>query len=467
MNPRDNEREFGAMLKRGLASGPAAAESEHLDADVLAAYFERTLTANEIRACDLHVSNCAHCRSELAALARAEPESDEVSGSRPFAWLWNWRFLVPVTAAVAMFVAFATVWGPVRSRDGRGGPPIVAQNQEPVAAPQVPPPNSEMVEVSPSPAENTKKPGAAAPPQAKSADSLGRLDGRPAASGNRPPRASQAPEAPRAERREFKKEKDRGASEANGDSAGAGAGRAAGGGNDQEKQNARGAAAAPSYAPPPAPPATSNETVDVTSSQASQSAQAAQPAAAPSSSPGNSTTSGATGKNVTGSKAAAAPRGGSGVRGAGIGGTAGGIAAQKTAPAEAETVTSRFKPDESAPIVIPTPDASIMWRVAGAHEIQLSQDVGATWRPQLTETNVRLITGSAPSPKICWVVGRGGTILRTVDGENWETVKSPTKLDLTGVAAQNADVATITASDGSNYETKNGGAKWKHIKKPH
>jgi photosystem II stability/assembly factor-like uncharacterized protein len=78
-----------------------------------------------------------------------------------------------------------------------------------------------------------------------------------------------------------------------------------------------------------------------------------------------------------------------------------------------------------------------------------------------------LITGSAPSPKICWVVGRGGTILRTVDGENWETVKSPTKLDLTGVAAQNADVATITASDGSNYETKNGGAKWKHIKKPH
>ncbi len=109
MNPRDNEREFGAMLKRGLASGPAAAESEHLDAEVLAAYFERTLTADEIRACDLHVSNCAHCRSELAALARAEPESHEVSGSRSFAWLWDWRFLVPVTAAVAMFIAFATV----------------------------------------------------------------------------------------------------------------------------------------------------------------------------------------------------------------------------------------------------------------------------------------------------------------------------------------------------------------------
>ncbi len=317
-----------------------------------------------------------------------------------------------------------------------------------------------MVEVSPTPAENAKKPPAAAAPQAKSTDSIGRLDGRPAATGNRAPRATQSPEGPRAERREFKKEKDRGASDTSGADTGADVGQATGGGDDKETQNARGAA------PAPAAPA-NNATVNANAGQTSESAQAAQPAAAPSASPGNSTTNGATGKNAMPPKSAAAPRGGSGVRGAGVTGSAGGIAAQKSAPAEAETVTSRFKPDESTPIVIPTPDASIMWRVAGAHEIQLSRDVGATWRPQLTETNVRLITGSAPSPKICWVVGRGGTILRTVDGENWETVKSPTKSDLTGVAAQNADVATITASDGSNYETKNGGAKWKHIKKPH
>jgi hypothetical protein len=467
MNPRDNEREFGAMLKRGLASGPAAAESEHLDAEVLAAYFERTLTADEIRACDLHVSNCAHCRSELAALARAEPESDEVSGSRSFAWLWDWRLLVPVTAALTIFIAWATVRRPFESRNERVAAPIVAQNQQPAVSPQIPlpmPRSSQMVEVAPAPSGDAKKPPAAAAPQAKSTDSIGRLDGRPAATGNRAPRATQSPEGPRAERREFKKEKDRGASEASGDSAGAGVGQATGGGDDKEAQNARGAPAAPP--PVPVPPA-NNATVDVNAGQTSESAQAEQPAAAPSASPGNSTTNGAIGKNATAPKSAAAPRGGSGVRGAGVTGSAGGIAAQKSAPAEAETVTSRFKPDESTPIVIPTPDASIMWRVAGAHEIQLSRDVGATWRPQLTETNVRLITGSAPSPKICWVVGRGGTILRTVDGENWETVKSPTKLDLTGVAAQNADVATITASDGSNYETKNGGAKWKHIKKPH
>ncbi len=61
MNPRDNEREFGAMLRRGLASGAAAAEAECLDAGLLAAYYERSLTADEIRACDA-------ARLELRAL---------------------------------------------------------------------------------------------------------------------------------------------------------------------------------------------------------------------------------------------------------------------------------------------------------------------------------------------------------------------------------------------------------------
>jgi Photosynthesis system II assembly factor YCF48 len=463
MNPRDNEREFGAMVRRGLASGPSAAESDHLDAEVLAAYFERTLSAEEIRACDLHVSNCARCRGELAALARAEPESDEVSGSRPFAWLWDWRLLVPVTAALTIFIAWITVRRPFESRNDRVAAPIVAQNQQPAAAPQLPPPSSEMVEVSPAPSENANKSGHAAAPQSKSADSLGQVDGRPNAAGNRPGGGTQAPRAPRAERREFKKEKDRGASDSSAGGAGAGNGQATGGGYDRETQTPRAAAAVPPAAPAPS---ASNETVEVTSGQASEPAEADQSGAAPSSSPNGSTANGATGKNVTAPKNATAPRGG--VRGAGVAGAAGGIAAQKSAaPPVAETVTSRFKQDESTPIVILTPDANILWRVAGAHEIQLSRDIGVTWTPQLTETDVRLVTGSAPSSKICWVVGRRGTILRTVDGENWELVKSPTELDLTSVTAEDADAAAITASDGKVYATKNGGAKWKRVKKPH
>ena len=458
MNPRDNEREFGAMVRRGLASGPAAAESEHLDAEVLAAYFERTLTADEIRACDLHVSNCAHCRSELAALARAEPEIAG-SGSRRFAWIRDWRFLVPVTAALAMFIAWATVWGPFGSRNGRVATPIVAQNQAPpVASPLSPPPvspSTQMVEVSPAPPSAATKDSKSGPAvRGKNTESRDALNGRP------------ADEESRTDRREFKKERDRGASDTTGAASGAGVGGAAGGS----------AAAGGDTKPAPSAPSAAhgrNETIGVNAGEVEKNAAPAAPAAAAAPNAGamngaaaaqNSTAS----RNATASPKVPAARPAGGARGAAVAGTSGGIAAQKSAaPPVAETVTSRFKQDESTPIVIPTPDSSILWRVAGAHEIQLSRDIGVTWEPQLTETDVRLVTGSAPSSKVCWVVGRQGTILRTVDGENWQMVKSPTELDLSAVKAEDAETATITAADGKTYETKNGGAKWKRVKKHH
>ncbi len=441
MNPRDNEREFGAMVRRGLASGPAAAESEHLDAEVLAAYFERTLAAEEIRACDLHVSNCAHCRSELAALARAEPER-EGSGSRRFAWIWDWRFLAPVTAALALFIAWATVWGPIGSRNGRVATPIVAQNQAPAeTAPLAPPPvppSSEMVEVSP------------APPSAATKDSKGGTvaHGKNVEAGSAP-NGRPTDEESRADRREFKKERDRGASDTTGGASAAGV-----------------AAAAPAAT---SASGASNETLEVNAGEVAKNAAPATSAGASNAAaPAPHPTSTQSGTNLQKAPAAPAARAGGGSRGSAVVGSAGGIAAQKSAaPPEAETVTSRFKQDESTPIVIPTPDANILWRVAGAHEIELSRDIGVTWQPQLTETDERLVTGFAPSSKICWVVGRHGTILRTVDGENWQTVKSPTELDLTAVSAEDAEVATITAADGTAYVTKNGGAKWKRVKKPH
>src|SRR5271163_16070 len=313
MNPRDNEREFGAMVRRGLASGPAAAESEHLDAEVLAAYFERTLTAEEIRACDLHVSNCAHCRSELAALARAEPER-EGSGSRRFSWIWDWRFLVPVTAALALFIAWATVWGPIGSRNGRVATPIVAQNQAPsetapLAPPPVPP-STEMVEVSPAPpstATKDSKGGTAV--HGKNVESRNAPTGRP------------ADKESRGDRREFKKERDRGASDTTGSASTAGLGAAA-------------SATIPA-------PGTSNETVEVNADEVAKNAAPATSAgAANTPAPAPSPTSTQSGTNL---QKAPAARAAGGSRGSAVGG----IAAQKSAtPPEAETVTSRFKQDE-------------------------------------------------------------------------------------------------------------------------
>ncbi len=95
----------------------------------------------------------------------------------------------------------------------------------------------------------------------------------------------------------------------------------------------------------------------------------------------------------------------------------------------------------------------------------MSRDVGATWQRSSREPERILTAGSAPTPKVCWVVGRRGTILRTVDGENWQSLKSPTPADLSAVSATDADTAKITAADGAEFSTKDGGATWTRTKK--
>jgi len=446
MNPRDNDREFGAMLRRGLASGPAAPESDCLDASQLAAYYERTLTAEELRACDLHVSNCAHCRRQLAALARAEPER-AASGSRPMSWLWDWRLLVPVTAALTIFIAWVTVRKPFEAQKTASVAPIVAQSQPPAAAPQPAlPPASQAVEVQPAESAPAKKSEATGSPRAKSADSLSTAEKRLDTAANNGLRGERSLAKPRKESDAETKKKAPVAPERTrgGSSAGAAHGEAAGGAYAQ--------ATPPASAPQPTPPA-ANETVEVQSDQLAVTVQAPPPATAP------DVSKGPTNQN------AAAPHTAGGVVGGKLGRSAAGVTTQKTAPLQAEAVTSRFKQDQSKPIVIPTPDASIFWRVAGSDEIQFSRDVGATWQAQLTEPELRLAAGIAPTPKICWIVGSGGAILRTEDGETWQRVQSPTPKDLVSVVAQDANAATITASDGATFSTKNGGRSWKKGKK--
>jgi hypothetical protein len=54
------------------------------------------------------------------------------------------------------------------------------------------------------------------------------------------------------------------------------------------------------------------------------------------------------------------------------------------------------------------------------------------------------------------VVGRGGVILRTTDGEHWEKLASPTTGDFAAVVAQSATSAIVTASDGRRFATIDG-----------
>jgi hypothetical protein len=114
----------------------------------------------------------------------------------------------------------------------------------------------------------------------------------------------------------------------------------------------------------------------------------------------------------------------------------------------------------SAIIAIPTPDKNVIYRIVGAGFVEHTTDGGATWQGQLVSPNANFMAGSAPTPKICWLVGRAGAIFRTSDGSNWKKIPPPASADLVGVNATDASTATVTAADGQKYSTDTAGKIW-------
>ncbi len=111
--------------------------------------------------------------------------------------------------------------------------------------------------------------------------------------------------------------------------------------------------------------------------------------------------------------------------------------------------------------------------VGPAGSLERSKDKGLTWIPQLSGVYTDLLAGSAPSGKICWVVGASGTILRTTDGgTHWSKLDSPVTNDLTGIRATDATHATIwfvpDPQTGlvETYQTSDGGRTWSSAPPP-
>jgi photosystem II stability/assembly factor-like uncharacterized protein len=73
-----------------------------------------------------------------------------------------------------------------------------------------------------------------------------------------------------------------------------------------------------------------------------------------------------------------------------------------------------------------------------------------------------LVAGVAPSPTVCWLVGWRGVVLKTTDGgQTWTRVAFPEEINLAGVAAEDDRVATVTAADGRQLHTTDGGRGWR------
>ena len=138
MKPTDAESDaaFERLIARGLTREADASGVACPDADLLAAWFDHSLSSTEADRIEAHASSCSHCQQVLGDLARSEPAVTRAAPlpapAKP--WHWHWRWLVPLaTAAVVVVVAQRTLRAPGEEPGGAPIQPGLAQPQSTVA----------------------------------------------------------------------------------------------------------------------------------------------------------------------------------------------------------------------------------------------------------------------------------------------------------------------------------------------
>ena len=113
--------------------------------------------------------------------------------------------------------------------------------------------------------------------------------------------------------------------------------------------------------------------------------------------------------------------------------------------------------------LIVAPGQKHVWRVGEGGSISHSTDGGKTWKKQNSGVTVDLTAGSATSDKVAWIAGRNGALLLTTDGgRHWKPITTPITGDLGGVHAADRTHASIwDVSNRKSFETSDGGETWK------
>jgi len=411
---RDQDKPTADLLRRSLAA-PAGAPGSDIDAcpdpEILAAYAERSLGADEAARCNLHFSQCARCREQLAALVRsgefAGAAERKPSRAPGMPWIgsgnWDWRWIAPATAML-LFVVVVAIFRPPHHPAGQASQPLVAMNQA-----AAPPTTSVASESAPNSSSATgslartspnsifAKSEAAPPPNSTA---LAKKQDLPASNGS----SSNEKELDRLEVSDELSTPPNVATPA--------------------AQVPRNAATAPVISPArvpatPVPPDISNSTT----------ASGASPAA------------GAALKSARSEQMSAA-------------------VVTNRSFAQTESVVVQAGDATSARTLVRTPDPQVLWRFSSGRFVERSSDAGATWRVQWTNANAHLLAGAAPTTDTCWLVGRDAMILLTTDGKMWKTITPPADADFVDVAATDASSATVTTKDDRKFTTSDNGKHW-------
>jgi len=474
MNDRDREKAFEKTLRRSLRQRPPAAITDCPEPDLLAAYFDHSLSAEETAHWELHFSACSRCQAILnavaaeklqpaehlhvAALAAPAAPTPAASAdyreagtlgrqsipSRPRPIL-NWRWLAPA-AAVAAAVVFWFALRPVPTTEQ------AHLSSDQIANSPAPPADEAPFELKGIPSTRVS----AKSDLDKKVDPLVTLNSSGAALSDSARRADQpelrGPLRERAKTSEFARVKPE--SPAPSSESGPLAARVSSEPTRAEhdqlvlEKTARAQASAGVSLPPGTQPAVAANTIEKqeAASKSSEQAKTVQPTPSPKPLLDLNAKERRE-KDLDAVAVTPAPSPGTPAEWAFR-------ATQADSPHR--NLALRLLPSQQ----VSAPGSTALWRFGPSGLIERSLDAGQSWQLQASQVTTELLAGSAPADTVCWIVGRAGTILRTTDGEHWEKVSSPAEKDWISIAARSALAATITSRDSHRYSTTDGGRTW-------
>ncbi|HEX3377704.1 MAG TPA: hypothetical protein VHS29_12635, partial [Candidatus Acidoferrales bacterium] len=421
------------------------------DAEIIAAYAEHALGADELAQCEDHFASCGRCRNILKVLAaasdaplaenevaalgqrvsaiRAPVEISMGAANRPRSKAvdWSTRWLAPAFGIAAVLTVWFVMRPPWRALDRSGSPGLIAQA-----------PRQEMPETLP-PALQQPQKTAPAPevPAAKIGTSYSNVE--PSTKDSLKPKNEIREISPNANASEnLPSEKKESAA-----------------GVDGNKAKSLAVPLPSTASPQPMIASRMSPAAPLPQSRAQADSSAPAASAAPQ----------AANQSVIVTEAAPQVET--------TNGTLSGAIQQQPADLPVngrnfQALTKLRTPQENL-LLLKSVSGVALWRVGLAGAIEHSTDAGKIWIAQISPSKEAWLAGAVVSETVCWIAGRNGAIARTTDGKNWESVSPPSQAtaknaklpDWTGIAASNARTATITRSDGTRFATTDGGKIWR------
>jgi len=480
-NDSARDKAMDKLVEGKLRSSLNPRSPNCLDAEILAAYVERTLTSRERANCESHLASCTHCQEQVAVLVRLA-EADEPAPVRSkvaaparatgFSW-FRWAWAGPALAAILVIGIY--VGGPFKHDIQQiPGPEIRIEKTVPPQPATTPPvaeeKKNEIAESAGSGTGSTQLPASA---EKKSLDLKARADaaaGKPAVAQNEPTNAGALSGISTREESAPKTK------------------------NEEKSQ--------PAVAPTPAPAAPTNNAVAHATSGAiatpSERAALAKDDRGQGAGVGASIAGGVGGEatpaaeannpagdqqmgNFSARKRTAQSSGPQSVPPAAPGKTAPSQPAMqdevvakeeaKSADAERDKLSEDVRQPKqtneqvsvtaNSPALLTRSVSSVpAWRVGRRGLIQ-KLDSNGKWKKQKTGVKADLYSSAFAGPDVGWAVGQAGTVLRTTDGgATWTQMASPTTEDLVHVTATSDQAASVVTRGGSTFKTTDGGETW-------